>query len=200
MIKSISVFCGSSIGRKDTYRRAAVDLGMLMAEKEVTLVYGGGNIGMMGAIADTVLEQGGKVTGIMPQYLLEKEIAHTGVQNMHIVKSLMERKEMMIDISDAFIVLPGGFGTLDELFEVVTMLQLGKISKPVGIVNTDGYFDELIRMMDKGVHEQFVKPVHRENILVDESVKSLLKKILEFNPAANEPKWIDNLKKENRYL
>lgn len=200
MIRSISVFCGSSIGRQDTYRRAAVDLGMLMAAKGITLVYGGGNIGMMGAIADTVLEQGGRVTGIMPQYLLEKEIAHTGVQDMHIVKSLMERKEMMIDISDAFIVLPGGFGTLDELFEVVTMLQLSIINSPVGIVNTDGYFDELIRMMDKGVHEQFVKPVHRENILVDESVKNLFTKILEFNPAANEAKWIDNLKKENRYL
>lgn len=200
MIRSISVFCGSSIGRQDTYRRAAVDLGMLMAAKGITLVYGGGNIGMMGAIADTVLEQGGRVTGIMPQYLLEKEIAHTGVQDMHIVKSLMERKEMMIDISDAFIVLPGGFGTLDELFEVVTMLQLSIINSPVGIVNTDGYFDELIRMMDKGVHEQFVKPVHRESILVDESVKNLFTKILEFNPAANEAKWIDNLKKENRYL
>ncbi len=200
MIKKISVFCGSSIGKKPAYRRGAEEMGRLFAANGLELVYGGGNIGMMGAIADAVLEKGGTVTGVIPEGLIDKEIAHGQVTEMHVVEDLMERKKMMIRISDAFIVLPGGFGTLDEMFEVVTMLQLGYIRKPAGILNTEHYYDDLIKMMNKGVQEQFVKPLHRENIIVEDEPEALLNRILEFQPVENEPKWIDQLRKENRYL
>lgn len=200
MIKNISIFCGSSIGRKDIYRNSAVELGLLLAEQNITMIYGGGNVGMMGIIADTMLENNGYVKGIIPKELTEKEIAHSGIQEMQIVESLMERKKVMIDISDAFIALPGGFGTLDEFFEVVTMLQLGYIKKPVGILNTDGYFDDLVNMMNKGVYEQFIKPVHRENIIVETNTYMLFNRINSFEPVENESNWIERLKKENRYL
>ncbi len=200
MIKKISVFCGSSIGKKPAYRQAAEEMGRLFAKKGLELVFGGGNIGMMGAIADIVIELGGTVTGVIPESLIDKEIAHGQVTEMHVVDDLMERKKMMISISDAFIVLPGGFGTLDEMFEVVTMLQLGYIRKPAGVLNTDHYYDDLISMMNKGVQEQFVKPLHRENIIVEEQPEALLDRIMGFQPVENEPKWIDHLRRENRYL
>ncbi|MCF8332312.1 MAG: TIGR00730 family Rossman fold protein [Bacteroidales bacterium] len=200
MIKNISVFCGSSIGRKDIYRNSAVELGLLLAQQNITMIYGGGNIGMMGIIADTMLENNGYVKGVIPKGLTDKEIAHSGIQEMHVVEDLMERKKMMIAISDAFIILPGGLGTLDEFFEVVTMLQLGYIKKPVGILNIDDYFEDLVRMMNKGVKEQFIKPVHRHNIIVEATACKLFDRITSFEPVENEANWIEHLKKENRYL
>lgn len=199
MIKSISVFCGSSIGNNPVYKQAAEELGHLLAEHDITLVYGGGNIGMMGAIADAVIEKKGKVIGVIPTTLLEKEIAHPGVDKMYQTENLMQRKAKMIELSDAFITLPGGFGTFDEFFEIATLLQLGYIKIPTALLNINGYFDEIVAMMDKGVKEQFIKPVHRENIIVSYTVKDMLEKIMTFIPADNETKWIDNLKEENRY-
>ncbi|MGM0612325.1 MAG: TIGR00730 family Rossman fold protein [Bacteroidota bacterium] len=200
MIKSIAVFCGSSIGKNPVYKQAAVELGYLLAKNNITMVYGGGNIGMMGAIADAVLEKKGKVIGVIPTSLLEKEIAHPGVSEMHQVENLMQRKTKMIELSDAFVALPGGFGTLDEFFEIATLLQLGYLKIPTALLNVNGYFDDLVAMMNKSVKEQFIKPVHRENILVSDTVPEMLEQLNTFIPTDNDPKWIDNLKKENRYL
>lgn len=200
MIKSISVFCGSSIGKSPVYKQAAVALGHLLVENDITLIYGGGNIGMMGAIADAVLEKEGKVIGVIPTDLLEKEIAHPGINEMHQVDNIMQRKTKMIELSDAFVALPGGFGTLDEFFEIATLLQLGYLKIPTALLNINGYFDNLIALMDKGVKEQFIKPVHRENIIVSNTVPEMLEQLNTFIPTDNDPKWIDNLRKENKYL
>ena len=144
MLKKLCIYCGSSAGENPVYAHIARKLGKILAYKEITLVYGAGNIGIMGILADTVLENNGKVIGIIPELLVEKEVVHAHLTELHVVKTMHERKALLSTISDAFMVLPGGFGTLDEMFEALTWNQLEIISKPVGLLNVNHYFDGLI--------------------------------------------------------
>jgi uncharacterized protein (TIGR00730 family) len=193
MIETVCVFCGSSLGARPSYTDTARRLARYLLEKGISLVYGGANVGLMSILADTMLEGGGKVIGIMPKSLVEKEVAHTSLTEMHIVKGMQERKALMAKLSDAFITLPGAYGTLDELFEVLTWNQLGIIKKPVGILNTGGYFDCLLEMLEHAVSEKFLRPEHHGLLVVDNDVNALVEKLQKFQPVTAE-KWIERLK------
>jgi uncharacterized protein (TIGR00730 family) len=175
MINSICVYCGSRTGTRPEYENAAVALGRRIAESGRTLVYGGGDVGLMGFCAEAALNAGGQVIGIIPQSLMAKEVALLEVTEMKVVSSMHERKALMEMKSDAFIALPGGFGTLDEFFEIVTWRQLEFHAKPIGILNIAGYFDPLIEFMDRSVREGFVQPEHRNMIIIEESPEAMLK-------------------------
>ncbi len=191
----ICVFCGSSMGYQQVYRQAAENLGKLFAELGIGLVYGGANVGLMKVMANSTMEHGGEVIGIMPQALVDKEVAHNGIHKLHVVNSMAERKHMMLDLSDAFIALPGGFGTLDELTEILTYNQLRISDKPLGLLNIAGYFDSLLRFLDHGVGEGFIREEHRNNIIVSFDCKSLLQKLKIYEPVG-VGKWIEDIKSE----
>ena len=194
MIKTLCVFCGSSIGRQSLYSGHAVKLAEYLLAENITLVYGGANVGLMGVLADTMLAGGGKVIGVMPKSLVEREVAHHDLTQMHIVDGMQERKALMADLSDAFIALPGAYGTLDELFEVLTWNQLGIIHKPIGLLNLDGFFNPLLQMLDHSVEEKFLRPEHRQMLLVSDDFRELISKLENYKPVAAE-KWIERLKK-----
>jgi len=193
MIKTVCVFCGSSMGSNPVYADKARNLAEYFLSKQITLVYGGANVGLMRVLADTMLTGGGKVIGVMPRSLVEREVAHVTLTEMHIVDGMQERKALMAELSDAFIALPGAYGTLDELFEMLTWNQLGMIRKPVGLLNADGYFDQLVRMLDHAVEEKFLRPEHREILIVEEDEAVLLEKLDQFRPVTAD-KWIERLK------
>jgi uncharacterized protein (TIGR00730 family) len=188
-IKTICVFCGSSPGSDVQYAEAARELGRLMAARNVTLVYGGSNIGLMRAIADEVLQHGGKVAGVMPQGLIDLEVAYTTLEDFHVVDTMSQRKQLMAELSDAFIAMPGGIGTLDELFEVMSWNQLNIINKPVALLNTGGYYDHLVTFLRHTVDQRFVRPEHYANLLVDEDPEALLHKLDTYEPVKVEGKW-----------
>ncbi|GAB4373269.1 MAG: TIGR00730 family Rossman fold protein [Elainellaceae cyanobacterium] len=187
-MKRICVFCGSNLGAKPIYQQAAQQLGQTLAKQAIELVYGGGNIGLMGVVADAVLAAGGKVTGVMPAALAEKELAHSELTELHIVNSMHERKALMADLSDGFIALPGGFGTFEEFCEVLTWTQLGFHQKPCGLLNIAGFYNPLITMFDHATAEKFVRPIHRSIVLVDEDPAILLEKLTAFQPVTTN-KW-----------
>ena len=189
-LKSITVFCGSSPGNDSIYFEMAQAIGKRMAELEIRLVYGGGKVGLMGAVADACLAAGGQVTGVIPGFMDQKEIAHQGVTRLEVVDSMHERKMRMHRISEAAIALPGGFGTLDELFEMLTWAQLGLHQKPIGLVNVDGYFDDLVRLADGMTRKGFVRAHHRAMLLEDPTFEGLLKK-MESYTAPPLPSWIN---------
>lgn len=190
-IKSICIFCGSSSGSNPVYTKKAIELGKLFAQKNITLVYGGSNVGLMRVIADTMLEAGGKVVGVMPHNLIKREVAHKGLTEFHVVETMAERKAVMDKLSDAFIAMPGGIGTLDELFEVMSWNQLELITKPVALFNVEGYYNQLVAFLDHSVDQQFVKPEHRFNLIVESEENKLLEEILNYNPVKVEGgKWI----------
>lgn len=164
-MKRICVFCGSKVGDRPIYTESARCLAEILVERGLGLVFGGGHIGLMGVLADTMLAHGGEVVGVIPRALRDKELAHTGVQQMHIVESMHERKALMADLSDGFIALPGGFGTADEFFEILTWKQLKIHHKPTGILNTSGYFDFMLRWLDHMVAEGFVRETYRQMII-----------------------------------
>ncbi len=195
-MQSICVFCGSSMGARSEYRQSAKELGEILLKKNIQLIYGGANVGLMKVLADTVLEGGGEVIGIMPRILVEKEVAHLNLTKMHIVESMSERKSMMVELSDAFIAMPGGFGTLDELAEVITYNQLRLTDKPIGILNIAGYFDSLMNFFDHITEEGFLRHEHRQNLIVDAHVENLIMKLNEFKPVVMD-KWIEDIKKES---
>jgi uncharacterized protein (TIGR00730 family) len=198
-INTICVFCGSSSGSNLEYTRKAIELGKLFAEKNISLVYGGSNVGLMREIADTMMEAGGKVIGVMPNNLIEREVAHKGITEFHVVKTMAERKAVMDELSDAFIAMPGGIGTLDELFEVMSWNQLELITKPVALFNVLGYYDHLIAFLDHSVDQRFVKPEHRINLIAERDEKVLLDKIFNYKPVkVDGGKWIKELK-ENKF-
>ena len=187
----ICVFCGSNLGTNPRYRQAAVELGRLLAIRCIDLVYGAGNIGLMGVLADSVLEAGGRVIGIIPESLLAREVGHLGLTELRIVGSMHERKALMADLSDAFIALPGGYGTFEEFCEVVTWSQLGFHVKPCGVVNVEGYYDPLLALFDQAVQEGFLKQENRALVLEDCSSERLLEKMAAFRaPAVG--KWIND--------
>ena len=193
MIKTICVFCGSSKGKNNLYGLKAEGLGKFFLKNGYRLVYGGANVGLMGILADTILSGGGEVIGVMPKSLVEKEVAHNHLTQMHIVGDMQERKALMADLSDAFIALPGAYGTFDELFEMLTWNQLGIVTKPVGLLNIDGFFNPLIRMLDHAVDEKFLRPEHRIILQVEEDEEKLMEKLNAYQPIVAQ-KWIERLK------
>jgi uncharacterized protein (TIGR00730 family) len=178
-IASVGVFCGSRSGNNPIFASAASQLGTLLAQKKIKLVYGAGNIGLMGVIADACLASNGYVIGVIPTKLVQKEVAHNGLTEIFVVDSMHERKAMMASRSDAFIALPGGFGTCDELFEILTWAQLGIHHNPIGILNTDGFFDSLLAWIDQMIDQGFVKPKFRQLLLVASKPDELLDLILQ---------------------
>ncbi|GAB4321074.1 MAG: TIGR00730 family Rossman fold protein [Bacteroidales bacterium] len=194
-MKKICVFCGSSTGINGVYRDAAVRLGEYLGRNKFELVYGGGNVGLMGILADSAMEAGGKVTGIIPEPIARLEIAHKGITELEVVADMHIRKARMAELADGFIALPGGFGTLDELSEVMTFSQLRIYDKPVGLLNTEGYFNHLIRFLDHSVREGFVRPEHRQNIFVEDEPGKLIEQMKTFRPH-HIGKWIDDIKND----
>ena len=182
----ICVFCGTNAGERPEYGAAARELGKLLADQGIELVYGGASVGIMGELADAVHEHGGHVTGIIPQQLMKKEAAHTGIPDLIVVASMHQRKSQMADLSDAFITLPGGIGTLEGYLEVLTWGQLGIHAKPSGILNVAGYFDRLIEFLDHAVKEGFLTREHREGILVDSDPRKLLASLEKYAPRQEE--------------
>ncbi|HEX6289525.1 MAG TPA: TIGR00730 family Rossman fold protein [Herpetosiphonaceae bacterium] len=189
-IQRICVFCGSSPGRSPAYMGAARALGLALARRKIGLVYGGAHVGLMGEIANAVIEHGGHVTGVMPRALIEREIAHQGLAELRVVDSMHQRKALMAELSDGFIALPGGFGTLEEFFEIVTWAQLGLHRKPCGLLNQSGFFDQLRAFLDFAVGEQFIRPQHRAMILVEADPDRLLD-CFDAYQAPAVAKWID---------
>jgi len=188
-VKRVCVFAGSSEGVRPEYRAAAEGLGRLLASRGIGVVYGGGRIGLMGALADAALAAGGHVTGVIPGALATREVAHDGLSDLRVVTSMHERKAMMADLSDGFIALPGGWGTLDEFFEILTWAQLGLHRKPCAILNVEGYFDRLLSTVDYSIEEGFLRREYGSMILVSESPDALLRLMADYQPL-DVPKWI----------
>lgn len=182
MVKRICVFCGSSAGFRDAYAAAARSLAQTVVRRGIGIVYGGGNVGLMGILADTALAAGGEVIGVIPKSLVAKEVAHGGLTELRVVDTMHERKAAMADLADAFVAMPGGYGTFDEFCEVLTWTQLGLHRKPSGILNVDGYYDFLLSLFDHAVAEGFIKPAHRAMVLSDSSPESLVCRMLEYEP------------------
>ena len=187
--RRVCVFCGSSTGTHPSYRSAAASMGRALVRRGKGLVYGGGRVGLMGVIADSVLEAGGEVIGIIPESLAVKEIQHDGLTELHVVPNFHARKAKMAELSDAFVAMPGGYGTLEELFEVVTWAQLGLHEKPVALLNVGGYFDGLLGCIDSAVVEGFIRPEHRRLIMSSSEPDALIEALDRFEPIPQE-KWI----------
>ncbi|MDN5284801.1 MAG: Cytokinin riboside 5-monophosphate phosphoribohydrolase [Mucilaginibacter sp.] len=164
-MRSICVFCGANFNGDPVLKQAVEQLAEVMVSRDITLVYGGGKVGIMGLLADAVLKYGGKAIGIIPQFLMDKEVGHTGLTELHIVENMHQRKQMMSDLCDAIITLPGGIGTLEEFFEVLTWLQLGLHNHPIGLLNVNGYYDFLLKQLDVMVEQKFMKPVNRDLVI-----------------------------------
>lgn len=173
-MKNICVFCGSSFGTKQIYRESAKTLGTMMADQKKNLIYGGGKVGLMGTVADAVMENGGEVIGVIPEFLYNKEVGHEQLTELIIVQSMHERKQKMAELADAFVALPGGMGTLEELAEISTWIQLGLIKKPIGILNTDGFYDHLFAQFDHMVDQGFVKQENRKVLLNIKNVEDII--------------------------
>lgn len=181
-IKSLCVYCGASAGNSVLYADAARLMGKALVEHDIALVYGGGQIGLMGAIADEVIRLGGKATGVIPRALLGKEVGHPGLTRLHVVKDMHERKAMMTALSDGFIAMPGGMGTMEELFEMLTWSQLGFHDKPIGLLNVLGFYDGLIGFVDHMVTQGFLRPHHRQLLMQDTAATSLIDQLLDYRP------------------
>jgi uncharacterized protein (TIGR00730 family) len=190
-MRRICVFCGSTLGGKALYADAARELGERLAARGLGLVYGGGHIGLMGVLADAVLATGGEVIGVIPQALVDKELAHGGLTELRVVTTMHERKALMADLSDAFAALPGAFGTGDELLEMLTWAQLGIHAKPIALLNVGHYFDSLTAWLDHAVAEGFLRRAHRELLLQADNPEDLLTRLNTFRPPPPQPKWVD---------
>lgn len=177
MLRRVCVFCGSAIGASPAFREAAAALGVELVSRGLGLVFGGGSVGLMGVVADTVLQGGGEVVGVIPQALATKELLHPGVRDMRRVRDMHERKAVMAETADAFVAMPGGYGTFEELFEVITWAQLGFHRKNIGLLNVDGYFDPLVKLIDHAIGTGFIKPTHRELIFVESEPAALLDRL-----------------------
>ncbi|GAA3958373.1 TIGR00730 family Rossman fold protein [Mucilaginibacter dorajii] len=185
-MKSICVFCGANFNGDPVLKEAIEQLAEVMVSREITLVYGGGKVGVMGLIADAVLSRGGKAIGVIPQFLLDKEVGHTGLTELHIVDNMHQRKQMMNDLCDAIITLPGGLGTLEEFFEVLTWLQLGLHNHPIGLLNVGGFYDSLLTQMDVMVTQKFLKPANRELVITSGNPIELVNLMESFNATPDE--------------
>jgi uncharacterized protein (TIGR00730 family) len=190
-MRRVCVFCGSRSGDKPEYAAAARELGTLLVREHLGVVFGGGHIGMMGVLADAALAAGGEVIGVIPQALVDKELAHARLTELRVVDSMHTRKADMEKLSDAFIALPGAFGTADELFEILTWSQLGLHRKPIGLLNTLGFFTPLLQWIDRAVADGFLKPKHRRLLIEAERVDDLLPRLKSYQPPDVSAKWID---------
>lgn len=189
-MKRICVFCGSNTGSKSIYAETSRNLGKLLAQNNIGLVYGGGRVGLMGILADSVLAASGEVIGVIPKGLFAREVAHEGLTELRFVESMHQRKAMMEELADGFIALPGGYGTCEEFCEMVTWAQLGIHNKPCGVLNIEGFFDSYLSFLDTVVKEGFLRMEHRKLVLEDEHPFELLNKMRQYRPP-NLPKWID---------
>lgn len=190
MMKSICVYCGSNAGSKLIYSERAAALGDRIAKEGLRLIYGGGNVGLMGVVANAVLEAGGKVTGVIPKQLADWEVAHRGLTELEIVGSMHERKSRMFDLADGFVTLPGGFGTMEEIFEMLTWRQLGIGNKPCAFLDVDGFYAPLIGMIDRMVEERFLHAEQRTDLWHGEDIATMLQWMRDYQPA-QASKWID---------
>jgi uncharacterized protein (TIGR00730 family) len=190
-VERICVFCGASPGARHEYGAAAEELARLLAADGVGVVYGGGGVGMMGRLADASLEAGGEITGVIPRALVDKEIGHRDVADMRVVESMHERKALMGELADAFVALPGGLGTLEELFEVYTWSQLGLHRKACGLLDVEGYYTGIAAFLDHAVSERFLRSEHRDLLIVESEPAAMLERLRSFRPATVQPKWID---------
>jgi uncharacterized protein (TIGR00730 family) len=190
MPKRICVFCGSNPGARPCYAQAAVSLARHLAHSNIGIVYGGGKVGLMGALADAALEAGADVIGVIPQSLVDKELAHRRLSDLRVVASMHERKALMAELSDAFIALPGGYGTFEEFCEVLTWTQLGLHRKPCGVLNVEGYYNQLLTLFDHAVAEGFVRPAHRKMVVSSRDHEALVKNLLEYKLPFVD-KWMD---------
>ena len=195
----IGVFCGSSVGGRPEYSKAAADFAAVLCSHGLGMVYGAGNIGLMGVLAEEMLKRGGRVIGVIPELLVKREVCHTGLSALHIVSGMGERKELIGKLSDAFVALPGGFGTLDELAEVLTWYQLGITHKPFALLNTMGYWDSLISLFDKMLAERFIRAEHRANIIIESDPDTIISRLKHFEAVEVDGKWIEQLKQSNRF-
>lgn len=193
----VCVFCGSSMGNDPRYQEAAAQLGEVLAQNDCTLYYGGANVGLMKIIADKMLERGKRVVGIIPKLITDMEIAHEGVTEMIEVDSMSERKLMLISESDAFIAMPGGFGTLDEIFEITVQNQLRISDKPVALYNTLNYYDSMIQFIDHAVSQGFIRKEHRDNIIISDNPETLFKE-LSRHKSIEIDQWIQDIKEESK--
>jgi uncharacterized protein (TIGR00730 family) len=190
-MERVCVFCGSSPGARPAYAEATAEVARLLVGEGIGVVYGGGHVGLMGVLADTVMAAGGEAIGVMPQALVDREIGHTGISELRVVSSMHERKALMADLSDGFIALPGGAGTLEELFEVYTWAQLGLHDKPCGLLDVEDYFSGLVGFLDHAVDQRFLREEHRAMLIVEREPRALIDRLAEFEPRAVTPKWID---------
>jgi uncharacterized protein (TIGR00730 family) len=189
-MQRLCVFCGSSTGSDPAFADAAKETGAALAAAGIELVYGVGNVGLMGALADATLAAGGKVIGVIPQFLMAKELGHRGATELRVVQSMHERKALMADLADGFIALPGGFGTLDEFCEILTWAQLGLHNKPCGLINVSGFYDPFLQQIDRAVTDRLIRPEHRALILSDTAASGLLEQMRRFR-STTIPKWLD---------
>lgn len=188
-MKSILVYCGANVGKNPAFKEAAETLGAKFAKDNITLVYGAGSVGLMGVVADAVLANGGKVTGVIPDFLVKMEVGHKGLSEIHVVESMHERKALMEKLCDGIITLPGGYGSIDELFEILTWAQLGLHQKPIGILNVNGFYDFLLKQLEVMVHEGFLKQESRALLLVSDNIDDLLQQMADFQPTPHH-KWL----------
>lgn len=186
---SLSIFCGSSSGNDESFQRLAFDMGSYLAQNNISIVYGGAKIGIMGAVADGAIAAGGQITGVIPDFLMDKEIAHKNLSELIIVNSMHERKMIMFEKSDGAIILPGGFGTLDEMFELLTWGQLGLHNKPVGVLNINGYYDLLFSFIENMVSNNILKKDNRDMLLISHEISELIEKMKHYK-ATTKTKWI----------
>ena len=188
-MKSVAVYCGSSSGNQPVYTQQAQEMGRELARRGLTLVYGGGCVGLMGAIADAVLAEGGRVIGVIPGFLADKELAHQGCTELHVVETMHQRKLLMADLADGFVAMPGGFGTLEELFEVLTWGQLGLHGKPTGLLNTEGFYDSLLALLDHMSSQAFLRSENRDQVLQNVNAAALLDAMAQYKPV-RLAKWL----------
>lgn len=185
-MKSLCVYCGSNFNGDPVLQKAIEDLAQVMVSQKINMVYGGGSVGVMGVIANQILKLGGTVTGVIPQFLMDKEVGHKGVTEMIVTENMHERKQKMADLSDGFIILPGGFGTLEEFFEVLTWLQLGLHTKPIGVLNVNGFYDPLFLQMDVMVQHRFLKQINRDLVFNETDATALVTKMQHFKAEPDE--------------
>ena len=189
-IRRLAIFCGSNPGARPEYKAVTRSFGNALCERGIEVVYGGSSVGLMAVLADTMLEAGGGITGVIPRMLVDREVANTALSDLRIVESMHERKSLMAELADGFVALPGGIGTLEEFFEIWTWAQLGMHEKPCGLLNVAGYFDPLLSFLDRAVDEGFVRQVHREMVVVESDPEALIDKFGEYDPP-RVVKWLN---------
>ncbi|MCP4552612.1 MAG: TIGR00730 family Rossman fold protein [Bacteroidetes bacterium] len=195
-MKKVCIFCGSSMGKDPIYKEEATKIANYLYEQKIDLVYGGSNVGIMKILADTTLDLGGKAIGVIPQFLMDIEVGHKSLTELHVVDSMQDRKRFLVEISDGFIAFPGGIGTLDELAEILTIAQLRVYDKPLGIYNLNGFFDHLLKFIEHATNEGFIQAAHYNNLIIDDDIERLIQRMQNFKPV-QMAHWLKKIKNES---